>query len=70
MATLDPIPQARVVRNARRLISPPPAPRRPPSPLAEQARSALTVAIGMWPLTAVLLMMLGLLYYAGDHGAP
>lgn len=70
MASLDPIPQARVVRNAGQLVAPPPAPRRPPGMLAEQARSALAVAIGLWPLTAVVVLMMGLLFFAGNYGAP
>jgi hypothetical protein len=70
MALLEPIPQARIVRNAGQLIAPPPAPRRPPGPLFEQARSALAIAIGLWPLTAVLMLMMGLLYFAGNYGAP
>lgn len=67
---LDPIPQARVVRSAGQLVTPPPEPRRPPGPLLEQARTVLAVAIGLWPLTGVLLLMLGLLYFAGNYGAP
>lgn len=70
MPSLDPIPQARVVRNAGQLISPPPEPRRPPGPLAEQLRTALSVAIGLWPLTGVLLLAVGLLIIAGNAGAP
>jgi hypothetical protein len=70
MAFLEPIPQARVVRSAGQLVAPPPPPRRAPGPLFEQARSALAVAVGLWPLTAVLLLMLGLLYFAGNYGAP
>jgi hypothetical protein len=70
MASLEPIPQARIVRNAGQLFAPPPAPRRPPGQLAEQARSALAVAIGLWPLTAVVILMLGLLVFAGNYGAP
>jgi len=70
MAFLEPIPQARVVRNAGQLVAPPPAPRRAPGALAEQARSALAVAIGLWPLTAVLILAMGLLYFAGNYGAP
>jgi hypothetical protein len=70
MASLETIPQARVVRSAGQLITPPPAPRRAPGPLYEQARSALAVAIGLWPLTAVLLLMFGLLIFAGNYGAP
>jgi hypothetical protein len=70
MALLEPIPQARIVRNAGRLIAPPPAPRRAPGALFEQARSALAVAIGLWPLTAVLILAMGLLFFAGNYGAP
>jgi hypothetical protein len=70
MAIPEPIPQARIVRAAGQLIAPPPAPRRPPGPLYEQARSALAVAIGLWPLTGVLVLMLILLYFAGTAGAP
>ena len=70
MAFPDPIPQARIVRSAGRLIAPPPAPRRPPGQFYEQARSALALAVGLWPLTGVLLLMLGLLYFAGTAGAP
>ena len=67
---LDPIPQARVVRNAGQLVAPPPEPPRPPGPVMEQLRTALAVAIGLWPLTGVLLLMIGLLYFAGNAGAP
>ena len=70
MAVSDQIPQARIVRSAGQLVAPPPAPRRPPGPLLEQARSVLAVAVGLWPLTGVLLLMLGLLYFAGTAGAP
>jgi hypothetical protein len=70
MASFDVIPQARVVKKAGQLFAPPPAPRRAPGPLAEQLRTALAVAIGLWPLTGVLLLMLGLLIFAGNAGAP
>jgi hypothetical protein len=70
MALLDPIPQARVVRSAGQQIAPPPAPRRPPGPLFEQARSALAVAVGLWPLTAVVLLAMGLLVLAANFSAP
>jgi hypothetical protein len=69
MATLR-IPQARVVRSAGQLIAPPPPPRRDPGPFALQMRSALGVAIGMWPLTSVVLLAFGLLYFAAHWGAP
>lgn len=70
MAFLEPIPQARIVRSGGQLVSPPPAPPRAPGPLLEQARTVLAVALGLWPLTAVLLLMVGLLYFAGNYGAP
>lgn len=70
MASLDPIPQVRIVRSAGQLVAPPPAPRRPPGPIAEQLRTMLAVAIGMWPLTAVLLLAFGLLFLATHASAP
>lgn len=70
MASPESIPQARIVRAGGQLVAPPPAPRRPPGPLYEQARSALAVAVGLWPLTGVLVLMLILLYFAGTAGAP
>lgn len=70
MVSLDPIPQARVVRKAGQLVAPPPAPRQPPSQLSEQLRTALAIAVGLWPLTGVVLLMAGLLYIAGNIGAP
>jgi hypothetical protein len=70
MAHPHSLPQARVVRKAGQLVAPPPAPRRPPGPLREQARTVLAVALGLWPLTGVVLLMLGLLIFAGNYGAP
>jgi hypothetical protein len=64
------LPQARVVRKAGQLVAPPPEPPRPPGPLVEQLRTALAVAIGLWPLTGVLLLMVGLLVLAGNAGSP
>jgi uncharacterized membrane protein len=66
MASLDPIPQARVVRKAGQLVAHPPA----RSMLVENLRTMLGVAIGLWPLTAVVLLLIGLLVMAGNHGAP
>jgi hypothetical protein len=67
MATFDPIPQARVVRKAGQLMAPPRAPRveQPKSAVAGALRNALAAAIGMWPLTAVMLLILGFLVMAG-----
>jgi hypothetical protein len=67
----DPIPQARVVRKAGQLIAPPRAPNtRHPTPVRDQLRNAFGIAMGLWPLTAVMLLMLGLLIMAGNAGAP
>lgn len=75
MRSTDPdppsIPQARVVRKAGRLVAPPPAPRsRDHASLAEVARTALVYAVGLWPLTAVVLLLCGLVIMAGNNGAP
>jgi hypothetical protein len=70
MMATSTLPQARVVRKAGQLVTPPPQPKRPPSPLAQQIHVALQIAFGLWPLTAVVLLLLGLLYYAGMNAAP
>lgn len=63
---VNPLPQARVVRKAGQLWAvPPPPPRLEPSWLATQLRTAATYAIGLWPLTAVILLMFGFLILAG-----
>jgi hypothetical protein len=65
------IPQARVVRKGGHEYAPPPAPRSvEPSALHEHARAIVEVAIGLWPLTGVVLLALGLLWMAGNSGAP
>jgi hypothetical protein len=63
----DSIPQARVVRKAGRLLTPPPPPR---STEAGPLQLALGYAVGMWPLTCVVMLVLGLLILAGNNGAP
>jgi hypothetical protein len=71
MLTFDSIPQARVVRKGGHEFAPPPAPRTSQNPaLREQARAMLAVAIGLWPLTGVVLLALGLLFMVGMSGAP
>jgi hypothetical protein len=72
MLTFDSLPQARLVRKGGQQFAPPRAPRvRPePSPVIEQLRSAAGVAIGLWPLTTVLLIAFGLLYICGMSGSP
>jgi hypothetical protein len=69
MLTFDSIPQARVVRKAGRLQPVPPAPHTR-GPLAEQLHNAAAMAIGLWPLTGVVLLMAGLLWIAGMSGQP
>jgi hypothetical protein len=67
MLTFDVLPQARVVRKAGQLFAPPPAPRSDePSPL----RDAAGLLIGLWPLTAIAMLVFGLLIMAGNNGAP
>jgi hypothetical protein len=71
MLSFDSIPQARVVRKAGQLMAAPPAPRsRDAASLGEILRTVLVYAIGLWPLTAVVLLMCGLLVIAGNNGAP
>jgi hypothetical protein len=67
MLTPNSIPQARVVRKAGRLMAPPPAPR---SDEVGPLQTALGYAIGLWPLTCVVLLLCGLLVMAGNNGAP
>jgi hypothetical protein len=72
MLTFDSLPQARVVRKGGQHFAPPRAPRvqEEPGPIARQLRDALAVALGMWPLTAVALLALGLIVMAGNGGSP
>lgn len=68
--TLDSIPQARVVRHAGQLVAPPPLPRPPPSADPGWLHTALVYAVGLWPLTGVLLLVAGLLVVTANLGAP
>jgi hypothetical protein len=71
MLSFDSIPQARVVRKGGQLMTPPPAPKtHEPSSVGQAMRTFLTYAIGMWPLTAIVLLVFGLLIMAGNNGAP
>ena len=71
MLTFDSIPQARVVRKGGHEFAPPPPPRTKSTPiLREHARELLAVAVGLWPLTVVVLLALGLLWMVGMSGAP
>ena len=71
MLSFNAIPQARVVRKGAHVFAPPPAPRsNEPSALREHARNVLAVALGLWPLTTVVLLVAGLLIMAGNNGGP
>jgi hypothetical protein len=71
MLSFDSLPQARVVRKGGQLFTPPPAPRvQEPSVVREQLSNALAVAVGLWPLTAIVMLCTGLLIMAGNNGAP
>jgi hypothetical protein len=62
----DPIPQARVVREAGQLMAPPRAPRvRPARRDGESLRDTLALVVRMWPISAMLLLMLVMLIMAG-----
>jgi len=72
----DPIPQARVVRKGGQLVAPPRAPRSEPERtltshhVRTHLRSALEIVVGLWPLTAVILLMAGLIIMAGNATYP
>src|SRR3569623_262271 len=71
MLTFASHPQARVVRKGGLDFAAPPAPRTKQTPLIrEHARARLAVLVGLWPLTCVVLLALGLLCMAGMSGAP
>ena len=70
MSTFDSIPQAVIVRKAGRLQPLPPAPREELGPFGEQVRNAFAMAIGLWPLTTVVLLITGLLWIAGMSHQP
>ena len=68
MLSFDQIPQARVVRKGGQQFAPPAMPKtREPSVVRDQVYAVLGVLIGLWPLTAVVLLCTGLLIMAGNH---
>ena len=67
--SFDPIPQARIVRQGGQAMTPPRAPRTE-DPGGGYVRIALVYAIGLWPLTAVVLLTAGLLVLTAHLGAP
>lgn len=69
MVSFDPIPQARVVRHAGQVMAPPPAPRTE-DPGPGYLRTAAVYAVGLWPLTAVVLLVAGFVVLIAQFGAP
>ena len=67
MLTFDSLPQVRVVRSQGQTVTPPPAPPAPRGAVGEAAVNVLAVAVGMWPVAAVMLLALGFLYLVGLH---
>lgn len=62
-----PLPHARVVRKGGVAVAPPPGPMRErlaalEAGLGPRTRDALAAIIGLWPVTAVLLLALGLMW--------
>ena len=70
MLTFDSLPQARIVRAGGQLVTPPPAPPAPRGPMAEKLREALAVAVGLWPLTGVMVLAFALLCLCGLYSSP
>ena len=71
MLTFDSIPQARVVRKGGQQFAPPPAPpSHEPNVIRDHLMDALHMAVGLWPLTVIVLLCTGLLIMAGNNGAP
>ena len=71
MLSFDSLPQARVVRKGGQQFAPPAMPRyHEPSMIREQAHALFGVLIGLWPLTAIVLLCTGLLIMAGNNGSP
>ena len=70
MLTFDSLPQARVVRSKGQLVTPPPTPPEPRGPVKEGLHSALAVALGLWPLTGVMLLGFSMLILAGLYSSP
>lgn len=65
------LPQARIVKHGGQLFAPPPAaPTRRPGQLKEQLHDAAAFAIGMWPVLAVMALMVAFLIAATNWNAP
>lgn len=69
--TIHSIPQARVVRKAGQVMAPPPAPPDDSdgTAVSRGLRAIFVYAVGLWPLTAVGLLVLGLLILAANNAS-
>ena len=71
MLSFDSIPQARVVRKGGQQFSPPAMPRsHEPNFVRQQVEALFGILIGLWPLTAIVLLCTGLLIMAANGGRP
>ncbi len=71
MLTFDSLPQARVVRKGGQLFAPPPAPKvDEPSAFRDGVHGALSILIGLWPLTAIVLLCVGFFVLGGVAASP
>jgi hypothetical protein len=65
------LPTARVVRQGGEPVLPPPVPLRVRlSPVLGPARTAVGALFAVWPLTAVMLVAMALIWAAGYHAGP
>ena len=69
------LPQARVVKKAGVAVAPPPVSLRDrweafEDNLGPTARGFLTALFGLWPVTAVILLWLGLVYVTAMQASP
>ncbi|MBA3453805.1 MAG: hypothetical protein H0T42_11990 [Deltaproteobacteria bacterium] len=70
MLTFDSLPQARVARIKGQLVAPPPRPPEPRTRLAESLYNVAAIALGLWPLTAVMVLGFAMLALAGLYTSP
>jgi len=71
MLSFDSIPQARVVRKGGQHFAPPAMPKsHEPSIVRDHAHAVARILIGLWPLTAVVLLCTTLLIMAANGGSP
>ncbi len=64
------LPQARIVKTEGQVVAPPPAPPAPRGAVGDALVNALAVALGMWPLTVVMMLALGFLYLVAVNASP